>query len=488
MSLDATRGMELAADLIQTWLPNDPHVGAAYAGYCAHPPIQRKTVSTPLSDEEKALLGDAKLVGLQVMFRHGARIPTSPLKTCFNVPNYSMEYSCGIRRVFQEVGVGLDTELKLQDVYPKSTGRCGTGRLQDVAKSQFATLASTLRAQYDFEALGITPDRVSLRADEVPRTQASMYLLLSHLFPAAKLMKMHVMPQAVDHWTGNPDCPEMLKARSALTESAELPVIPGTPDNYDSRMAQLWTDVTGTIFRPISAKDCLTEAACTPQPLPKGFTKELFDWAMYKSLKAQHLKYASKPVVAKVLASQVLFDLQDTFEAQTKENRDTSTPSLALISTHDTTLIQLLVAMDLWDGQWPTYAETLILEAYQGEVAGELRTSFRLVRRGQPLTIPGCGGKTICSAEVLMHLGIPSLRDPRQMSLYCYGLFPEEPAAPAFENSQLIGDYGENTNKSNNSIAWFAAALCLALSSFIFGTWWARTTPQNHECYVAVGL
>jgi len=296
-------------------------------------------------------------------------------------------------------------------------------------------------------------------------------------------MQMHVMPKAVDHWTGHPDCPEMLEAQSALTRSAELPIIPLNPDNYDSRMAQLWIDVTGTIFRPISAKDCLTEAVCTPQPLPKGFTKELFSWAMYKSLKAQQMKFSSKPVVAKVLASQVLFDLQDMFEAQVKNNGDASAPPLALTSTHDTTLIQLLVAMDLWDGQWPTYAETLILEAYRNISAGEVKASFRLLRRGKPLNIPACGGKTICPAEVLNQLGIPLLRDPAQMDNYCFG-----PEQLAFAAAQLSGHYNQQnaTHRSISSFGWLAAAICLALSSFIFGVWWARVPPQRHDCYVAV--
>jgi hypothetical protein len=249
-----------------------------------------------------------------------------------------------------------------------------------------------------------------------------MYLLVSYLFPDAGVQELHLKARAVDAWAGSPNCPEMLKARSAIEETASLPIIPGDPNNHDSVMAQFWAEVTGVNFHPIKAKDCLTQAACTPNSLPPGFTKELFDWAMYKSLKAQQMKYGSKPVVSKVLGSPVLFDLQDMFDAQTKKHRANSTPRLALYSTHDTTIIQLLVALDLWDGTWPTYAEALILEAYQVNTSsGKVQASFRLLRRGKPIAIPACGGSTICPAEILAGFGIPSLRDPVTMNTYCQG-------------------------------------------------------------------
>jgi hypothetical protein len=324
-----------------------------------------------------------------------------------------------------------------------------------------------------------------------------MYLLLSHLFPDAGVMKMHVMPQAVDHWTGHPDCPEMLKAQSALAQSAELPIIPGNPDNHDSMMSQLWTQVTGTIFRPISAKDCLTEAVCTPQPLPKGFTRELFDWAMYKSLKAQQMKYAAKPVVSKVLASRVLFDLQDTFRSQTDKDRQAPAAPLTLVSSHDTTLIQLLVAMDLWDGQWPTYAETIILEAYQATSAGKVENFFRLLRRGKPLEIPACGGSSICPADVLYKLGMPMLRDPDQMDMYCLGQLASdmsgipEVAIEAAERRDLHTQESTGAKVNHNYYSIAAAliivAMCSALSGFALALWLARVPSQRHDCYIAIG-
>merc|ERR1719223_2172832 len=101
-------------------------------------------------------------------------------------------------------------------------------------------------------------------------------------------------------------------------------------------MAQLYSDVTRSVFRPITDKDCLVEAACTPHHLPEGFTQELFEWAMNKSIEAQRVKYSEKPQIAAALSAHALWDLQDRLQAQI----EFSQPPLALYATHDTTIVR----------------------------------------------------------------------------------------------------------------------------------------------------
>merc|ERR1719265_1651302 len=98
------------------------------------------------------------------------------------------------------------------------------------------------------------------------------------MWASGNSLDLHMLPKDIDPWAGRPDCPAMLKTESDLGEVADLPDIPG-PKAHD-KMSRLYADVTGTYFHPISAKDCLTQAACTPEPLPPGFTRELFEWAM----------------------------------------------------------------------------------------------------------------------------------------------------------------------------------------------------------------
>jgi len=97
-------------------------------------------------------------------------------------------------------------------------------------------------------------------------------------------------------------------------------------------------------------------------------------------------------------------------------------PPLALYATHDNTLVNLLIAMDIWDGQWPTYAEALIVEAYRRKMHDGKEQGFvRILRRGKPLNFSACGQRTICTKEEFDGFGKPWLRDERKMDLYCRG-------------------------------------------------------------------
>lgn len=197
----------------------------------------------PLTDDEKADLKGAKLVGLQVVFRHGARINTSPLKTCFNLPNFTENYTCGLEESLHwRLHEKVHHRLKLKTVYPKETGRCGTGRLQDEAVGQFESFAKALRKAYNFDDIGITANTTFLRADELPRTQASMYLLVAKLFPEQREMEVHLMPRNIDAWSGHPDCPLMLKAEADYAAVENVPIFASAPE--DNHFAQQYANVT----------------------------------------------------------------------------------------------------------------------------------------------------------------------------------------------------------------------------------------------------
>lgn len=60
----------------------------------------------------------------------------------------------------------------------------------------------------------------------------------------------------------------------------------------------------------------------------------------------------------------------------------------ALFLAHDTTLLPLLCAWDVWDGAWPSYAALLAIELY--ESATHHGPLVRLVYAGQELILPGC--------------------------------------------------------------------------------------------------
>ncbi|OII72277.1 uncharacterized protein cubi_01610 [Cryptosporidium ubiquitum] len=97
-------------------------------------------------------------------------------------------------------------------------------------------------------------------------------------------------------------------------------------------------------------------------------------------------------------------------------------PKFILFSGHDTTIIPTLASLDIWDGHWPPYASTLIIEVYYNpfikkESIGDFSTDqsrlessqsilpyyIRLLYNGVVLTgkLKGCNGNEICHVSNL---------------------------------------------------------------------------------------
>eukprot|EP00930_Biecheleria_cincta_P088410 TRINITY_DN7763_c0_g1_i3.p1 TRINITY_DN7763_c0_g1~~TRINITY_DN7763_c0_g1_i3.p1 ORF type:complete len:495 (-),score=74.73 TRINITY_DN7763_c0_g1_i3:390-1874(-) len=415
---------------VATWLSANPFSDEPFGGYCAHAPVQMLTVSSPLTSEEQLLLRGTKLVGLQVAFRHGARVMTKPSKVlqCFQVENYSMDFDCGIRRD-SEYSAGHDQRhLKIEEVFPRSTGHCGTGRLQNEAVAQFEALAKALQENYDFKALGINVSSTKFRSDESPRVVAFVYLLASSLFPTGRQIRLHETIQSQAGWGGSADCPRALKEMQQAKAHADTP-ISGPPASF----AKQWEEVAGTVFKPESFKDCLTQAACTPSSLPGGFTQQLFHWAINHSMHAYRSKF--RPETCAALVAPAIFELQDMLREQ---NSEPKVEKMVLYGTHDNALVCILLALGAWDGKWPTYAETLVLESYRHTASDDGPAFVRLLRRGRPVSLPGCGGHTVCDVRDFQKLGPQKLRDPSAWHERCGGglrattmVSEVAPAAPA---------------------------------------------------------
>lgn len=408
-------GPQVPAAEIATWLPDDASARGMFAGYCAHPPIQARTVSSKPTAEERATLDGAELVGLQVLVRHAARVPTTPTRmdVCFDVENYSMHFSCGLEEIMMYDSTRGGAELQMVLQYPRANGRCGTGRLQDEARRQMEEVGLALRSSYDFDALGIDVNSSTFRADEQQRVVASMYFLLSSLFPDAGSITLELDIESESAWALRAACPLAAAEWSVASKRASTRIPPET-----SELAQKWLDVAGTVYRPIDFKDCLTEAACTPLDLPAGFTAELFAWALESSNLANAAKWNGRPDLMAALAAPAIFELQDVLREQVGEG-GSARRRLAIYGTHDNAIVGLLVAIGLWDQQWPTYAEVIVLEAYKQHSAAGQTSLFRLLRRGRPIVLPGCGGRSVCDTEVFLRLGPQELRDPEVWRVRC---------------------------------------------------------------------
>jgi hypothetical protein len=111
--------------------------------------------------------------------------------------------------------------------------------------------------------------------------------------------------------------------------------------------------------------------------------------------------WANEVESSRLSIGKLLKEIMDRLESKaTRHNYD---PSLYLISAHDTTLVPLLVALGVYDGNWPPFASYISFELWQAE--GEEESSqkrdhggkedgqflVRILFNGKPLhALPRC--------------------------------------------------------------------------------------------------
>eukprot|EP00928_Gymnodinium_smaydae_P004610 TRINITY_DN11568_c0_g2_i2.p1 TRINITY_DN11568_c0_g2~~TRINITY_DN11568_c0_g2_i2.p1 ORF type:complete len:491 (-),score=72.02 TRINITY_DN11568_c0_g2_i2:160-1632(-) len=401
------------ADIVASWLSSNPFSEEPLAGYCAHAPQQEHTLTSPLNADEIEALKGATLVGLQVVVRHGARVPTSTAKpkTCFAVENFSMDFDCGVRSSVEFSTSNNAYGLRMDLEYPTATWDCPFGALNQEAASQLAALANGLRKHYDFGALGIDVDSTVFKGDDKPRILNTIYFLAAALYPAAKSIKAHATPSSTSAWSLTADCPQAKKEFSRTKKLSDIKIPPNS-----SRFAAKWFQVAGTVFKPVGFKDCLMQAACTPKPLPDGFTPELFRWAAREAVRANVAKFVDYAESYDALVAPAIFELQDALRLQTS---GTAATKLYIYGSHDTAMIAIMVMLGIWDGVWPAYTETMVLEAYRAKTDTS-KQFFRLLRKGVPVRVPRCGG-TVCHIDVLLSSGPQHLRQADAWEKRCFG-------------------------------------------------------------------
>lgn len=70
----------------------------------------------------------------------------------------------------------------------------------------------------------------------------------------------------------------------------------------------------------------------------------------------------------------------------------------ALIGGHDTTILPILVALGVWDGQWPHYGAMLRLEVLSNQ-SGALFVRLLYNLEETELRLPGCDYQSPCPWE-----------------------------------------------------------------------------------------
>lgn len=193
--------------------------------------------------------------------------------------------------------------------------------------------------------------------------------------------------------------------------------------------AEKWRLAAGTDFEA-GFHDCLLVAKCSAQQylkLPDKLQPDsaLFRDALRLSLELFQKHYLQDPRALHLLAAPVLVELEKFMYQQVK----LSSPVLALWATHDTTILVLLAALGLWNGQWPPYTDTLVVEVYR-ETHGEAPASFfRFLHHGTPLVFPWCERRAIpglCSLESFIPPWMVQFRNIQDLRKACSGSLGSE--------------------------------------------------------------
>ena len=475
-----------------------------YAGYCAHPPLaQQGAIAGPLADE---ILSRAHihLVGVQVVFRHGARDLSSD-RACFATME-AVFRNCSVQQLVSfETGEKEKEETpallrKMMDAYPSMEENmpgsgyisqavgCGKGVLLNDAIPQTIALAHSIEQKY-FRSLPSAPslDTIRMYSTGKERTQATLFLLQKHLFrdESAKARSFYSRPVSSDPWDLNQHCPRVGHMRHARHFQTDPQII----ERRFPSFARRWRDVAGTEFQA-SFKDCLLVAQCSGQQallLPEGLqpNSELFKEALTISLELFQEHFSKDDATVEqmqLLAAPALLELDQLLQHQADE---TDSAAFALWATHDTTILVMLVALGLWDGQWPPYTDTLVLEVYkelkqQGSQRGG-RAFVRLLHGSTVLHLPWCKvHETIpglCSVESFLPPAIERFRDMKAYRRACNAsnLFSATPAFPV-EQSVTCGLPS-------------AGVLMFSVLSFVAGCQfkaWQRSRPDSEADYVVL--
>ena len=416
-----------------------------YAGYCAHPPLaQEAAISGPPLPEVLKEAG-VRLVGVQVIFRHGARDLSSD-KSCFRPMTTSFK-NCSLKRLvaFSEAegGAPMPLSQKILDAYPSMEENmpgsgyisqilgCGKGVLLDEAIPQTIALARSIKHRY-FNSLPASPTPWTTRMYSTgkERTQATLFLLHKHLFGNGSAeASFFSRPTSSDPWDLNQHCPRVGNARHARHFKTDPKLI----ERRFPSFARRWREAAGTEFQA-SFKDCLLVAQCSGQEalrLPEALqpNSSLFKEALAISLALFQEHYSAdlrdpeSLENMQLLAAPALVEIdqflqqQAAFESLAPLDAPNYMP-LALWATHDTTILVLLVALGVWDGQWPPYTDTLLLEVYRSSDGQE--TFFRWLHRSVALKLPWCQQESghilgLCSLRSFLP---PAMRRFRDMKTY----------------------------------------------------------------------
>ena len=166
-------------------------------------------------------------------------------------------------------------------------------------------------------------------------------------------------------------------------------------------------------------------------------------------------------------------------------------PLLAMWATHDTTILVFLAALGVWDGQWPPYTDTVVLEVYKESNSTSLSNEsyFRFLHHGVPVVFPWCETQEkeirsdlipgLCNVKAFLPPWITPYRNMQRLRDACTRTAPAGLDAEFLHEDHLASQDGFVESWSRNSFVMYAL---YALSCGVFmclGYCWRELRELN---------
>jgi lysophosphatidic acid phosphatase type 6 len=303
-------------------------------------------------------------------------------------------------------------------------GTCAQGVLSNRGIQQQITNGHNIRAAYipgvlpdNWESVG--SDAFFLRSTNVPRTIQSGDSMFYGVYgnhtrfassKAIPVIDLHTMDETMDNMTPNPNiCPGLVRNANAATSS---PAWRAFETQYLNPLVQ---EVASAINYPnLTADDlnnlldCSRAHLCHGKPIHPNVTVSLLErMAAANAFAYQYsFTYPSWDAGARVNIGTIFQDIHDEIETGAPLGR-----VFSLFSGHDTTVLPMLMALNVTNALWPPYAATLIFEVTRD--ANSQPTHVRALYLGQPLQVPFCA-QIVCKwAEFQTFVGVvqPTAKD-----------------------------------------------------------------------------
>jgi len=387
-------------------------VFAAIGDLCGREARENESSVIPRLDEQQSQGFTLKQVHLFI--RHGDRLPANS-GPCW--PNDEAVWNCDVTTGYVP-NVDFPTTLFRKVFVPgknEFAGNFYVGQLTSKGYYQHIANGQDIRTAY-IEKIPLLSEKLMtselfLRSDDEPRTMQSAQTLISGIYPN-EFHKQQKNPPILDIYTRDLQIDNMEPNSNICPRLCDLWFEARQREEFQTHLKTITQPLIDEVnsrlgFRISSLSalmDCGVTHTCHSYPIPAKLDPELLG-RVIDEVVFQYQYFFSYPNATENSNFGIGFLLSDlhaflvNLTAQEKEGEEDVSPKLLVWSGHDTTLLPILLAFDVWDGHWPPYASVIGLEVYQNGTQWRIRMFYN----GKELIIPGCQ-TPICDWSVFKHV------------------------------------------------------------------------------------